>query len=143
MTPTTEQKTDKLIHIARIFNSQGQWRYLFLRKTAEGHFAWHEEEGDKENVTPVSGQTIEEALRLAPRQWSRQSFSTVICGFRYTLPERDEHGINALFHQMAASYGSSNGVYYDEELGNNCFVQNASDEALRLWQRMKSNNRLG
>lgn len=143
MTPTTEQKTGKLIHVARIFAADGTWHYLFLRKNAEGHFAWHEETNGKEAETPVSGQTIEEALRLAPRHWSNQSFCTVICGFRYTLPERDEHGINALFHQMVASYNSMNGIYYDDELGNNCYVQNASEEALGMWNRLKKQNRLG
>jgi len=93
------------------------------------------EDNAGEQATTVSGETVEEAMRLAARHWQKDSFTTVICGFRYTLPERDEHGINALFHQMVASYSSMNGVYYDEELGNNCFVQNASDEAIRLWKR--------
>lgn len=138
MISKSEEKLGKLIHAARIF-TKGKWNYLFLRKNGEGHFAWYEEiEPHKEVETPVAAKTIEEALRLAPKQWKNHSFNTLICGFRYTLPERDEHGINALFYQMAASYSSSNGIYYDEELGNNCFVQNTSEEALQLWQRMKS-----
>lgn len=138
MTSTTnEPKAGKLIHVACIF-TQGKWGYLFLRKDGDGHFAWHQEKHPQnETPTPVSGHTIEEALRLAARQWKNQSFRMLNCGFRYNLPERDEHGINALFHQMVASYSSANGVYYDEELGNNCFVQNASDEAYNLWQRLK------
>ncbi|HEV8051134.1 MAG TPA: hypothetical protein VGP47_01470 [Parachlamydiaceae bacterium] len=136
MTPTPEQAPGKLIHIARIYTADG-WHYLFLKKNAEGHFSWHEELNPKEErETPVSGQTVEEAMRLAPRHWKNQSFTTVNCGFRYTLPERDEHGINALYHQMAASYSSGNGIYYDEELGNNCFVQNASEEAVKLSRRL-------
>ena len=126
-----------MIHVARIYTTEG-WRYLFLRKTSEGHFIWYEQQQNNENEkeTPVSAQTVEEALRLAPRQWKNESFTPLNCGFRYTLPERDEHGINALYHQMAASYSAGNGVYYDEELGNNCFVQNASEEALKLWKQL-------
>lgn len=140
MTPSTERKLDKLIHVARIY-THGEWLTLYLRKNENGHFTWYEgqENGLKETETPVSAQTMEEAMRLAPRHWKNHSFRTLNCGFRYTLPERDEHGINAFFHQMAASYSSSNGVYYDDELGNNCFVQNASEEAYALWQQLKAN----
>lgn len=144
MTSTMTEKgaNAKLIHAARIF-SQGRNKYLLLRKKGGEHFAWFEEdENDHETETNVIAPTIEEALRLAVRQWKESSFRTVICGFRYTLPERDEHGMNALFHQMAASCSSMNGVYYDEELGNNCFVQSPSNEAYQLWQRLKKQNRL-
>lgn len=131
-----------LIHVARI-HAHGKWRYLFLRKNEKGHFTWHEEQNDnQETETPVTAQTAEEALRLAPRHWNSHSWNPLHCGFRYTLPERDEHGSNAFFHQMAASCASMNGVYYDNELGNNCFVQNASEEAFSLWQRLKMQNRL-
>lgn len=138
MTSTTnEPQTNKLIHVASVFE-KGKWLYLFLRKNRSDHFTWHQEvEPQKETETEISAQTVEEALRLAVRHWKNRSFRTLHCGFRYTLPERDEHGINALFHQMVASYSSSNGIYYDEELGNNCFVQNASDEAYQLWKRLK------
>lgn len=133
MTSTTEH-TIRLIHIARIFTKSG-WRYLFLRETEKSRFSWHEQTGNGEVETGVAAATIEEALRLAALKWKKDNFTTVICGFRYTLPERDEHGINALFHQMAASYASPNGIYYDDELGNNCIVQNASEEALRFWRK--------
>lgn len=138
MTLKNEDTLGKLIHAASIYSPNGRWCYLFLRKSREGHFAWFQDGADNESETPISAQTIEEALRLGARHWRGDSFRTVICGFRYTLPERDEHGINALFHQMVASYSSMNGVYYDEELGNNCFVQNASDEACKLWQKLKT-----
>lgn len=139
MTSTSESPVlGKLIHVGRIFTTNGQWLSVFLRKHGEGHFVWHEEQNDnKETPTSVEGQTVEEALRLAPKHWRNHFFRMLNCGFRYTLPERDEHGINALFHQMAASYSSMNGIYYDEELGNNCFVQNASEEALDLWRQLK------
>jgi hypothetical protein len=142
MTTPTEQILGKLVHVARIYTS-GKWNYLYLRKNPHRHFTWHEEKnGLEEAEAPVSGSSVEEAMRLALKHWKNSAFNTLICGFRYTLPERDEHGINALFHQMAASYSVSSGVYYDEELGNNCFVQSASEEALKLFQRLKVQNRL-
>lgn len=138
MTPTTEI-SNKLIHIAHIIGSDGRKKRLFLRKKAERQFVWQEEPtGNIEKETEVFADNIEEALRKANYKWKNDNFTTLNCGFRYTLPERDEHGINALFHQMVASYSSMNGVYYDEELGNNCFVQNASIEARQVWQHLKT-----
>lgn len=144
MTSTTTPKNanPKLIHIGCIFGEDGINHYLFLRKISDLHFVWFEEHKGLEKETDVSADNIEEALRLAVRRWKSRFFRTVICGFRYTLPERDEHGINALFHQMAASYSSMNGIYYDEELGNNCFVQSASQEAYDLWQQLKTQQRI-
>ena len=133
---STIKENPKLIHVACIQGMDGGIHYLFLRKTDSHRFAWFS--GMDEQPTPVEGQNIEEAIRLAYRYWSFDAFRTLHCGFRYTLPERDEHGQEALFHQMTASYSSMNGVYYDEELGNNCFVQNASIEARNLWQRLKN-----
>lgn len=132
-----------LIHIARI-HTKGKWMYLYLRKKENKHFIWSEEQENKQDETDTSvfALSVEEAIRLASKQWKNQSLNLLHCGFRYTLPERDEHGINAFFHQMVASYNSSNGIYYDEELGNNCFVQNTSEEALSLWQQLKKQNRL-
>lgn len=138
MTSTTKDSPSKLIHIAQIYAQNGESTYLFLRKIGP-QFVWFQESSPSiESETNIEAATIEEAMRLGYRFWKNESFRTVICGFRYTLPERDEHGINALYHQMAASYSSMNGVYYDEELGNNCFVQGASNEALQLWQRLKT-----
>jgi len=142
MTSTTPPSQSKLIHIGRIYIS-GKWCYLLLRKKDTRSFVWFEEQPDGTEIeTEVSAETIEEAIRLAIRHWKKNNFNSVLCGFRYPLPERDEHGINALFHQMVSSYSSMNGIYYDEELGNNCFVQNTSDEAHRLWQFLKIQNRL-
>lgn len=54
---------------------------------------------------------------------------------RYSLPVRDEVGTNAFFWQMAKSYASSNGHYFDEEAGHMCYVDFASEEALEIWRR--------
>ncbi len=127
----------KLIHTAKIFQ-EGRHKLLFLRKVSPNEFRWFCEG----NPTSVFGMNCEEALRLAGRHWSEDSYRTIICGFRYTLPERDEHGINALFHQMAASLSTPNGIYFDEELGNNCFVQNSSLEARELFTTLKARGEL-
>lgn len=143
MTQTKTQKLGKLIHIARIISSDGRPRYLYLRKCEPQGYRWYE--GTDEHIeeeTPVFGPTIEETIRLGIRLWSKNAYRNVNCGFRYTLPERDEHGLNAYFHQMASSQSSMNGIYYDEELGNNCFVQNASIESFNLWKKLKTEDRL-
>lgn len=130
-----------LIHIAMITRKNLAHPYLFLRKVDPHTFSWFhaDADGKNEKATPVSADNIEEAIRLANREWKIDYFRTLNCGFRYTLPERDEHGINALFHQMVSSYSSSNGIYYDQELGANCIVQNASIEARNLWNKLRSN----
>lgn len=128
---------NKLIHAARIMH-KGFPRYLLLRQLESGTFMWFEEE----NETGVNGDSLSLALQQARKRWSQHSFRTLGCGFRYTLPERDEHGCNALFHQMISSYSSPNGIYFDEELGNNCFINFASVEARDLWNTLKSEGRL-
>lgn len=132
-----------LIHIACIYGSGSSKRYLFLRKLKEDAYTWFEEDSNgEENETSISGHNVEEALRLAKAHWKNDSYRTIICGFRYTLPERDEHGINALFCQMVKSYSSPNGIYNDPEVGHPCIVQNASTEAKDLWARLLRENKL-
>lgn len=129
----------KLIHVGEILTAHGK-QYLFLRK--KGHsFVWFQGSGIDE-PTPIKALTSTEAMKMAYQTWGGQSFRMLNCGFLYTLPERDEHGMNALFSQMVQSYGSSNGVYFDQELGHNCVVHLASDEARRLWQTLKQQSRL-
>lgn len=138
--------TDNLIHIARIQPKGGNTHYLFLRKIND-HYQWfefndkeQENELENEKKCDLKSPTIEEALQKGAQYWKKKdlSFRYLHCGTRFTLPERDEHGINALFYQMKASYKSINGVYFDEEVGHNCIVHNASFEALDLLKRFKS-----
>jgi hypothetical protein len=124
------QTQNNLIHVGR--TSRG---YVYLRKLGELEYRWFEED----NATDVVAPHAEEAIRLGFRKWDLR---LIHCGFRYTLPERDEHGINALFYQMGASYESMNGVYFEEELGFNCIVHNPSDEARHLWNKLKSAGKL-
>lgn len=137
------ENSPKIIHVG-CFQSPGKGKsYLFLRQISPVAFVWYKENSHaEEEETAVKGDSPAKALKEARRQWKSQGFRTVNCGFRYTLPERDEHGINALLHQMIASYSSMNGVYFDDEAGNNCFVQNASQEALSLWKRLDAKRRV-
>ena len=135
MTMETNKNSNRLIHIGRI-DGQVKPIYFFLRQKNIQEFIWTKEEGSLEVETNLCATTIQEALLKIKKQYKIESFRFVNCGFRYTLPERDEHGINALFFQMKASYNSSNGVYFDELAGNNCHVQFASDEAKELMRRL-------
>lgn len=138
-----ENKPLKLIHVGRMLQPGGNTHYLLLRQKAPHEFVWYEMNSNgNESETAVSANTVEEAIRLANRTWKESSFRPLMCGFRYTLPERDEHGINALFHQMVSSYNSMNGIYFDEESGHSCFVQNASQEAREFWQKLKKENKI-
>lgn len=137
----TQSRLTHLIHVARIFSAKGEWVSLYLRKTEAGLYVWHEVDLEgNETVTPVSADSAEEAIRLAHRHWKSSSFTSLRCGTRFTLPERDEIGTDALFHQMVTSYGTMNGVYLDDELGHQCIVHDASQEALTLWKQLKANS---
>lgn len=138
-----EKKISKLIHVAQITLPKKGPLLLLLRKDDPVRYTWYEEfEPDKEREILLSSPTPEEAIRQAYVNWKDANFRTLNCGFRYSLPERDEHGNNALFHQMVASYTSMNGIYFDEDVGYNCFVNFASDEAKKLWKKLQSQKRL-
>lgn len=106
--------------------------HVILKKTAPETFQWFE--GEK--PTEIKGITPEEACRLARQEWKYHNFRFLDCGKRFTLPERDEIGTNALFCQMVASYSTPNNIYYDEELGHSCVVREASEEALDFWRKL-------
>lgn len=127
-----------LIHVAEIQEQNKGKRYLFLRQLDPYRYVWFKEESPGNEIeTVIWGANTEEAIYAARKAWKNELFRTLNCGFRYTLPERDEHGSNALFYQMAASYSSMNGVYFEDELGSNCIVHNASMEARDLWKRLQ------
>lgn len=140
---TTEKNKGKLIHVAVKNSRQAVGSYFFLRQIGPHEFLWMDEQADGSEVaTDISADSCEEAIRLANQKLKMAGFRMLNCGFRYTLPERDEHGINALFHQMIASYSSSNGTYFDGDLGNNCFINFASREARDLWKRLQREEKL-
>lgn len=127
-----ESNSFPLIHVAFISTCKGR-ETVYLRMVEPYRFVWFV--GDAE--TSIVGGNPEEAILLARKFWAKDHFRTLNCGFRYTLPERDEHGVNALYSQMVASYASMNGVYFDPDLGCNCFVQNASNEARALMKQLQ------
>lgn len=129
--------TPKLIHVGTLQLQNHGITYLFLRQLEPYRFVWFQENPTgAETETDSWGGSAEEAILDARKLWKANHFRLLECGFRYTLPERDEIGMNALFHQMASSYSSMNGIYFDEDLGSNCIVQNASLEARDLWKRL-------
>ena len=132
-----DQWNPKLIHVASLRVQNKGALYLFLRQLEPYRYVWfREDQSQQETETSIWGGTPQEAILAAYQAWKFDDFRTLHCGFRYTLPERDEVGTNALFHQMVASYSSMSGIYFDEELGSNCIVQFASIEARDLWKRL-------
>lgn len=123
------------IHVAAI----NQKHYLFLRKLEDTNFQWFKTNSPfkTEIETPVVSNSIALAISEGYKYWKNNAFRLIHCGFRYTLPERDEVGSNALFLQMAFSYNSFNGRYFDEELGHLCYVDFASQEALEIWRKIR------
>lgn len=123
----------KIIHVAFIFPEKQKKETLFLRQTEDYRYIWciRNVSGDWIETSVWAG-TAAEAILAGRKFWKIKNFRVLNCGFRYTLPERDEIGTNALFYQMVSSYQSINGVYFDEDLGSNCIVQNASLEARSL-----------
>lgn len=142
MTATTQQASKTLIHIGFRRGHHAEEILLLLRQLSPAEFRWFEDKTGSEIPTNVVAATKEEAIEKARKTWKLSLFRTLQCGFRYTLPERDEHGMNALFFQMKASLLSFNGIYFDEEMGHNCFVQNMSLEAKKLLNQLKKENRL-
>ncbi|MGK5594895.1 MAG: hypothetical protein ACSNEK_06020 [Parachlamydiaceae bacterium] len=125
----------EIIHIGRINHR----KMLLLRKISDEQYGWFEESEDKPRVV---GTTVEEAIRLAKQHWKMNSFCLLPCGYRFTLPERDEHGMNALFWQAVRSFDSVNGIYYDEDLGHNCIVHQIPLETQKLIRHYLKGERL-
>jgi len=138
-----EDKLGKLIHVGFLQEKGKGTINLFLRQVSPHEFVWFREDShSEENQTDLSAPNAEDAIRLAEREWSLEGFRLLRCGFRYTLPERDEHGTNALFHQMVSSYSTPSGVYFDDDLGHSCIVHAASQEARDLQKRLQQQQRI-
>lgn len=122
-------------HVGSIFPR----RYLFLMKLDSSLFQWFKVNSSferEEEALPLE-ETPAKAIFAAHKQWKKDYFRLLNCGFRYSLPVRDETGCNAFFWEMAKSYASSNGSYFDEELGHFCYVDFASQEALSIWRAIR------
>ncbi len=129
------EKASKIIHIGWAAPSQ----YLFLQEMKEGGFGWFNDKGE---LLGISLPHVIQAIQYARKKWKENGFRTLRCGTLYTLPERDEHGENALFCQMVKAYSTPNGVYFDPELGHSCVIHNASQEALSLMNSLKKRGSL-
>lgn len=105
----------ELIHIAKIRGKP----VLTLMKESPEEYRWYND-GVK---TDLFAKTPGEAMRVARKEYQGDEFSPVLCGTLFTLPERDEHGMPALYWQMMKSKASMNGVYFDETMGHNCIVR--------------------
>ena len=136
MTSTTQKIEQPVIHVGKILVKGKGQVILLLKKISPEEYRWFEYFKGQEISTSIKGINKEEAIRCARKEWLLSNFVTMNCGFRYMLPERDEHGMNALFYQMKASLLSYNGIYFDEEVGYNCYVQNASSEARNLMNEL-------
>lgn len=140
--PSTTPSKPRLIHVGRIMPHGGGIQYLLLRQKDPLTYVWYELGDLDETETTIFGPDPQEATRLAYKKWDSQLFQPLNCGFLYTLPERDEHGVNALFYQMGASIRSPTGVFFDEERGHNCFVDNASQQAIKFWKQLEQAGKL-
>lgn len=125
-------KAESIIHIATYLFAGREKKYVYLFKEEKDSYVWFGKTDSWERLG-ISASTCQEALRLARRTWGKEEgFRFLGCGYLYTLPERDEHGQNALYCQMRSSYKSFNGIFFDPGYGHSCIVKNASQEALDL-----------
>ncbi len=129
-------KTNNIIHIAEILPFKMDKQLLILKKCSHHEYEWYLLIDGKENATNIKTETANQAIQLARKKWSLNSFRSIDCGKRFTLPERDEHGTPALYYQMKASYESLTGIYFDNDLGHNCIVKEASQEALDMMHHL-------
>lgn len=113
----------EIVHVAKIHPAKKKPAYLFLKEDEAG-FYW--------DGADFRAKTLQEAIALGEKNWKLDHFKLLGCGFLYTLPERDEHGMNATFAQMAKSQATPTGRYFEKSLGHLCFVQGASQEAISL-----------
>jgi hypothetical protein len=131
-----------LIHVACFDGESGKQEWLFMRRLEPKKYAWFWEKESGEAPTGIEASDTEEALRLARREWKEKAFTPLACGYRFTLPERDEHGNNALFYQMVKSLASPSGVYFDDEYGYNAIVHQIPLKAKEVYEKLKQENRL-
>jgi hypothetical protein len=103
-------------------------------------YRWHLLLNDNYHLlaTTCSAMNIGRACHLARMQWGRYGFRTLRCGTLFTLPERDEIGSPALFHEMIQSLAVSNGVVTDPSRGHPYRVDQISEEAVRLYKKIKN-----
>lgn len=104
----------KIIHAAKL----GDGSLITLNEIEPGLYGWF----IQKTSLNLEAKSIEEAFRLARKSLKFRGFEPINCGYKFTLPERDEHGKEALYIDMVRSLASPNGVFFDETLGHNVVV---------------------
>ncbi len=107
----------QLIHLAEIGNEKKELLELMLED--DGIFRWYRGKAP----TEVAGATFQEAMKKGAAAWRLNYFSSVRCGTKFSLPERDEHGTPATYREMQLSLQSMNGVFFDEASGHVAIVK--------------------
>lgn len=135
-----------LIHIGKLSSADGaNEELLFMRQVADDEYCWfREDRSGMERITEIMGSTPRKAVRSAQQFWGEKGFSSLYCGTRYSTIPQDEHGTPALFCQMVASYSANNtdGSYFDDLAGHECYVDFAPDDSLDLWYQLREDERL-
>lgn len=101
----------KIIHKARVNN-----KWIDLVEIEPAKFGWY----DGDRSLDLNATSIPLAFAKARKTFS--NFLPIAAGYKYTLPERDEHGKEALYCEAVKSLESSNGVFFDEKAGHNVVV---------------------
>lgn len=134
---------DPLIHVATIRPQGPREVYLFLRQLPNKRFCWFEERTKgREVATPLQASSLHEALHRGKQHWKKAHFQLVQCGFRFSLPERDEIGRPAFFSEMVLSYSSPTGSYSDPESGQPYEVTQAAQKSLHLMKLLLKEKRI-
>lgn len=117
----------KLIHLA-----ESDLGRLYLQETSEGRYQWFLGGAP----TGVEASSTEEAFRLATRRYAQNHFEPLQAGYKFTLPERDEHGAPALFIDMVRSLETPSGQYFDPASGHNYIVHQIPTRSRELYKNM-------
>lgn len=90
--------------------------WIDLIEFEPGRYGWFV--GDR--FLDIEASTISQAIQMARRDFI--DFKPISAGYKYTLPERDEHGKEAYYCDAVKSLASPNGIYFDEKAGHNAIV---------------------
>ena len=140
MADLMQKNAARLMHIG-VIRDVGGSHLLFLREV-DRKYHWFLEKRGEEEKTALGADKMEEAIQLAYREWGRLEFRFLGCGYRFTLPERDEHGDPASFYQMVKALQSSSYTYMDEDLGHLCVIKQIPSFARELYHRLSESKQL-
>jgi hypothetical protein len=112
----------KIIHLAYSHN-----QLIKLIENENKQFIW-------ENISEPFP-TLESAMKWG---WKNiEGFIPLNCGYKFVLPERDEHGKEAFFIDAVRSLNSMNGIFFDETLGHNVIVHQIPEKTKILARTLK------